>query len=166
MQQGNQQQGNQQQGAPSGVYDSAVEMVKRFLRDCDLDPDNCLDSDDEDGAVWTCESGSAHILIMVLKDDEDPEDIPLISVVSPIVSLTDDPELVEPCLRYCMEYNRFSRVTLGMSDDESIVVRTCRTLDGLDQEEVEEMVLTVAGVADTQDNILATEYGCTMIGEE
>lgn len=150
-------------GPSKGTSESAREMVCEYLTECGLNPEVALDFRDESVEGWSFSSGSAPVSVVIAKG-ANPQ---FLWVESRIVKLPTDPAQVEPMFRYCLSENRHGLVTIALDDEEGVVlVKSIRTLAGLDKEELEEMIDMVSGTADRLDNDLANRFGCEMMGED
>ena len=150
-------------GPSKGTPESAREMVCDFLAECGLSPEVALDFRDERVEGWSFSRGSSPVSVVLAKG-ADPA---LLWVESRIVRLPTDPAQVEPMLRYCLSENRHGLATIALDDEDGVVmVKSTRTLNGLDKEELEEMIAMVSGTADNLDNELANRFGCEMLGQD
>ena len=150
-------------GPSKGTPESAREMICEFLTDCGLSPEVALDFRDEKVEGWSFSRGSAPVSIVIGKGGNSA----LLWVESRIVKIPTDPAQIEPMLRYCMSKNRNGFATIALDDEEDVVmVKSTRTLNGLDKEELEEMIALVSGTADELDNDLANRFGCEMLGQD
>jgi hypothetical protein len=156
--------------APSGSADfqKAVDLVERTIRKLGLDPGGCRAAASAPAAgpiqtasaAWTLKRGSASVLVTVASYET--ENASYLRVASPIVGLPADAAKQTACLRRLLELNAagLANAAFGLVGDRVVAVSE-RPVEGLDPEEVEQMVRHLAAVADTFDDRLAKEFGAT-----
>ena len=110
---------------------------------------------------WTLIRGSAEIRVYVDKNDDDDEEQPFITVVSPLVTVPPALKTLE-LFEYCMVANASIRsFTLSFFENSSsIALVHDRPCEGLDTSELEYIVGYLGHLADKYDNILVEQFGC------
>jgi hypothetical protein len=150
---------NQDKAVKEVSPQECFQMVGRFLTECGLEPESCM-LEEEEGLGWTIQNGSAAIHIL-LAQNEMLEEV-TIEVFSPILKIPT--QNVLPFYRRCLETNRYLvGCALCVSSDNVLIVAE-RALSGLDYEELERMILSVAEAADAMDDELAKEFGAQLVG--
>jgi hypothetical protein len=83
-------------------------------------------------------------------------------VASPVIGLPADATKQVGCMRKLLELNAagLANAAFGLVGDRVVAVSE-RPVEGLDPEEVEQMVRHLAAVADTFDDRLAKEFGAS-----
>jgi hypothetical protein len=152
----------------SSDFQTAVDLVERTIRKLGLDPGGCRAAASPAAAgpaqtasaAWTLKRGSASVLVTVASYEA--EKATYLRVASPIVGLPADAAKQTACLRRLLELNAagLANAAFGLVGDRVVAVSE-RPVQGLDPEEVEQMVRHLAAVADTFDDRLAKEFGAT-----
>ncbi len=142
-------------------FERSVALCEGVLKAFDLDPGAQLMEGDDESRVWGLRKGSANILLIIRKMDEDCH----LHVVSPILAL---PELdLEPFYRRLLELNHEALIGCAFAvRGDQVCVTSDRMTWGLDDNELEEILACVADAADRFDDELAEEFDAEMLGSE
>jgi hypothetical protein len=139
-------------------FENAKKLVEDTIRKLGLDP-AALKAPAGDGqAAWTLKRGSASVLVMVTRHDD--EEATYLRIASPVVTLPADATKHGALFRRVLELNAagLANAAFGLVGDRLVAVCE-RPAEGLDPEEVEQSVRHLAAVADTFDDRLAKEFG-------
>lgn len=139
--------------ASGRVFDNAISMVNAYLERLSERSNASLDPLDERGYT-TVRRGSAVVGINVL----DVQGVLLI--LSPVMRIPSTNR--EGLYRRLLELSFITTSDAAFAIDEQkdeVFVRALRRLSGLDYEEFEDLVTTVAKVADEWDDLLKREFG-------
>ncbi len=139
-------------------FEMAKKLIEDTVRSLGLDPAaTCVENGDA-RASWTLKRGSVSVLVSLAKPASDATTY--LRVASPVVSLPSDGTRHLAMCRRLLELNAsgLSNAAFGLVGDRVIAVSE-RPTQGLDQQEVEQMVRHLAAVADTFDDRLAKEFG-------
>jgi hypothetical protein len=138
-------------------FATAKSLVEEALKKIGVDPDAVRGKDAPDVASWAVKRGSAQVLVSLAR--REPNKQVFLRVVSPVVTLPE-PGKREPLYVRCLELNAngLGNCAFGIVG-ERIVALSERPTEGLDQNEVEQIVRQVAAVADTYDDRLSQEFG-------
>jgi hypothetical protein len=128
-----------------------VRMIENFLKKAKMRP-NEQRLPDPDTLGWWLQRGSARIYIVLNQHD----DIKTVRFFSPILYLPDDHIL--PFYRRCLEINMGLMQCAFAAREDTIGLVSERPIEGLDDKELEMMLLYVSRVADEIDNVLANEF--------
>lgn len=147
--------------ATATELDRAIALCERVLVGFGLDPKAQLMESEAGSRVWGLRKGSANILLIVRKMDEDCH----LHVVSPILGL---PELeLEAFYRRLLELNHDALIGCAFAvRGDQVCVTSDRMTWGLDRNELEELLACVADAADRFDDELASEFDAEMLGSE
>jgi hypothetical protein len=140
-------------------FDSAKKLVQDLIRKLGLDPKTACIKDEADQASYTLKRGSASILVTVLSRQEGDK-ATYLRVASPVVTLPQEAGKHLTIFKRLLELNANGLVNsaFGLVGDRVVVVSE-RPTEGLDAEEVDQIVRHLAAVADTYDDRLAKEFG-------
>ena len=142
-----------------GTVDEVSGLIQNFYNKIGISADQ-QKLQSASGNGWWVNRGSAIIYIFV----QDSQTGPFIRVVSPIVYMP--PQNLLPFYRKLLDHNNnLLGCTLSTDKDVVMLVAQRHTL-GISQEELDDMVDTLARVADTLDNELATEFGARIYSEQ
>jgi hypothetical protein len=140
-----------------GHFDSAKKLVQDLIHKLGLDPKGTCIKDEPEQAAYTLKRGSASILVTVLKRPE--EKATFLRVASPVVTLPQDAGKHLALFKRLLELNANGLVNSAFGVvGERVVVVSERPAEGLDAEEVDQIVRHLAAVADTYDDRLAEEF--------
>jgi hypothetical protein len=146
------------QKASKGTVDEVAHMIAHYFQSRAMKAEAQALSSAE-GYGWWLQQGSAKVYIFV----QETEGGPVLRITSPIVTLP--PNNQESFMRRLLEINAtLSGCALSLHQDAVLVVAQRHTQD-LDQAELDELVWTVAYVADFLDDQLASEFGCKMYAQ-
>lgn len=145
--------------ASKGTVDEVSGLIQNFFNKIGISADQQkLQSSNGNG--WWVNRGSAIIYIFV----QDSQTGPFIRVVSPIVYMPTQNLL--PFYRKLLDHNN-NLLGCALSTDKDVVLLvTQRHTLGINQEELDELVDSLARVADALDNELATEFGARVYSEQ
>lgn len=140
------------QHASKGTIEEVSAMVHRYLQERGMKPP-LQELSAQEGCGWWLQQGSAKIYIFV----QDSQSGGVIRITSPLVFVPE--KNLEGFFRKILTLNAdLSGCALALHDN-IVLVKAQRHTAGLDQEELDELVWTVAYVADLLDNQLAAEFG-------
>lgn len=128
-----------------------VRMIENFLKKARMKPGDQRLPDPETIGWWV-QRGSARIYIVLNQQG----DTKTIRVFSPILYLPDDHIL--PFYRRCLEINMGLMQCAFAATEDTIGLVSERPIEGLDEQELESLLLYVSSVADDVDNVLAAEF--------
>lgn len=138
--------------------DECVSMVEKVLKQLGVEPS---DAKEEDFCWWIVRESSA---MYVKIGKSDMIDASTLEVTSPILSLPSTSIL--PFYRRCLELNSIL-VGCGICLCEDRVLITIeRSLRGLDYQEVEDMILSVAMAADAVIEEISEEFSAKVLSSE
>jgi hypothetical protein len=150
---------------PNADFEAAKTLVDQTIRKLGLDPDACRaaaapSGGDATRASWTLKRGSASVLVTVTHYQAEGQ--VFLRVASPVVTLPTDAAKQNACIRRLLELNAAGLVNaaFGLAGDRVVAVSE-RPVQGLDPEEVEQMIKHLSAVADTFDNKLERDFGAT-----
>lgn len=132
-----------------------VKMIEAFFRKIDFNP-NKQRLPNKSTLGWWVQKGSAVIYIILKPHD----DTPTLRIISPILYLPENNILA--FYRKCLELNMdLLNCAFAVIDDRIMLVSE-RSIDGLDPQELEEIIGYLAAVADGVDDKLAREFNAQM----
>lgn len=140
--------------------EECASMVLQLLAKCKVEPKSA-EIEVEGGRGWVITRGSASIIILIAKN-EYIDDFTL-EVYSPILKLPT--QNILPFYRRCLEINRYLVNSALCVQKDDVIVMSERPLRGIDYEEVESLILSVANAADMIDDKLAEEFGAKLASE-
>src|SRR5262249_14603257 len=141
-----------------GLAEEAVSMVESYFRRRGLSLTEHQLAGSE-GYGWWLTEGSAKVYVFV----QDSPNGAVLRITSPLVYLPEGDH--KPIYRKLLDLNcNLSSCALATHDNIVLVVAQ-RPVQGLVQEELDELVWNIAYVADLLDNKLADEFRCKMYGE-
>lgn len=142
------------------TFANAVKLVEETIGKLGLDPASTRVKG-TDGA-WTLQRGSASVLVTVARHEG--EDTTYLRVASPVVKVPASKESQTPLFRRVLEMNAsgLANAAFGLLGGNIVVVSE-RPAQGLDAQEVEQIVRHLAAVADTFDDRLAKEFDVTKV---
>ncbi len=142
-----------------GHTDEAVGMVQMFFRHREMDPGK-HELEGSEGCGWWLVEGSAKVYIFV----QDSPNGALLRITSPIILLPAGNR--EPIYRHLLDLNtNLTNCALATHEDIVLVVAQRPTL-GLIQDEFDELIWSVAYVADLLDNKLAAKFGVKLYTDD
>jgi hypothetical protein len=128
-----------------------VRMIESFLKKGKMTPsDHRLP--DPDTLGWWLQRGSARIYIVLNQQDNTNT----VRVFSPNLYLPNDHVL--PFYRRCLEMNMSLLQCAFAATEDTIGLVSERPIKGLDEHELENLLLYLSRVADDVDNVLANEF--------
>jgi hypothetical protein len=132
-----------------------VKMIEDFFKKINFNPSKQR-LPNRDTLGWWVQRGSAVIYIILKPHDG----VPTLRVVSPILYLPENHIL--PFYRKCLELNMdLVNCAFAVADDKIMLVSE-RAVDGLDSQELEELIGYLAIMADEVDDKLAREFNAQM----
>ncbi len=139
--------------------DECIGMVEQFLLNGGTDLST---SRADESLTWLIQKGSATIYLKIGKNELLDE--VTLEVTSPILRLPS--KNILPFYRRCLEINSSLVGCALCASEDRILMTSERTLRGLDYQEVEDMVLSVAEAADKLDDVLSEEFGAKIFSLE
>ena len=142
-------------------FENAKTLVEATIRKLGLDPAATRTASAGIGqAAWTLKRGSASVLVAVTRHEGEGKSY--LRVASPVVTLSADAARHQALFRKLLELNAagLANAAFGLIGDRVVAVSE-RPVAGLDEGEVEQTVRHLAAVADTFDDRLAKDFGCT-----
>jgi hypothetical protein len=138
-------------------FDRAKELVEQTIQKLGLDPGTSRAKDAPTTCSWTLQRGSAAILVNLTYRKEDGN--LYLRVVSPVVTLPEASRR-EALFTRILELNGsgLANCAFGLIGDRVVLVSE-RPAEGLDPEEVEQIIRHLGAVADTYDDRLVKEFG-------
>jgi hypothetical protein len=138
-------------------FDRAKDLVEQTIRKLGLDPGGSRAKDAPTTCSWTLQRGSAAILVNLTYRKEDNN--LYLRVVSPVVTLPEASRR-EALFTRILELNGsgLANCAFGLIGDRVVLVSE-RPAEGLDPEEVEQIIRHLGAVADTYDDRLVKEFG-------
>jgi hypothetical protein len=139
-------------------FEKAKKLVEDTIAKLGLDAASCRATSTEAQAAWTLKRGSASVLVTVTHHADRGETF--LRVASPVVTLPADTGKHGALFRRLLEINAagLANAAFGLVGERVVAVSE-RPAEGLDAEEVEQMVRHLAAVADTFDDRLEKEFG-------
>ena len=141
--------------ATGKVFENARAMVDAYLQRFSERAGTNLSPLDESGYT-TVRKGSAVVGINVLEDHG------VLLILAPVMKVPKAGGNREKLFRRLLEMSFITTADAAFAIDEQkeeVFVRALRRLSGLDYEEFEDLVATVAKVADEWDDLLKKEFG-------
>ncbi len=140
-------------------FQDASGIVEQVMRKLGLDPDGARVKDEKspDGATraWGMLRGSAQVLLIVSGN----ADGTWVRVVAPVVKLpTADKRLAFYERLLDLNAKAMRNASFGVLNDGVVIVSE-RPAEGLDAEEVEQIMKHVGALADHYDDLFMKEYG-------
>jgi hypothetical protein len=138
-------------------FETAKKLVEDVIVKLGLEPAKLKGSDTPSLVTWTIQRGSAAVLVSVAKSDRGDE--AFLRAISPIMTLPPDAKVLA-LFRRLLELNGhgLANAAFGIVNDR-IVVKSERPTQGLDGDEVEQIIRHLSAVADTFDDRLVKEFG-------
>jgi hypothetical protein len=133
-------------------------MIGKFFRSRGLDSDGHV-VETCDGYGWWLTQGSAKIYVFV----QDDKGGPVLRINSPILHFPDVER--ERFFLHLLELNRDLTDCWLCVCDEVVIVTAQRPTLGLDQEELDSLIWSVAQVADLLDDRLAREFNARVFSQ-
>ncbi len=131
------------------------EMVDKYFKRRSIDAAGHQIPPDQ-GQGWWLDEGSARVYILLEEDHRGLS----VRVTSSIVRCPAGTK--ESLYQYLLEVNRdLNACGLALLDD-LVLVTTSRSVKGLDQEELNDMIWNVSYVSDKLDDELVTRFGATI----
>lgn len=144
--------GNKKTGLVSSK--DLAEMVEKYFKRRGLDVANHV-LPPEQGQGWWLDEGSARIYVLT---EEDHRGL-FVRVTSSIARCPAG--VKEPLFQYLLEINRdLNACGLALLED-LVLVTASRSVKGLDQEELNDMIWNVSYVADKLDDELVSRFGAS-----
>jgi len=145
----------------------AIGVVRSWFKRLGIDP-AALRADEvgteaDDEMSWAFTQGSAAIVILLVRGNNRA----MLQVYSPILTLPPEdnrPAFYEEMLR--LNATTLSTCSFGIDDEDEVIVVTDRSTNGMDIDELNEIISNVARYADKYDNILCDRFGAPMLGED
>ena len=135
-------------------FEKAVQMTRAVIRE-DLglhQAENQLDNLGEDIQAWLLHRGSAKVYIVLTMGPETS----FLQVFSPVFNIAGAPP--EGLFQFLLERNQ-EMVSAGFAlKDQRVVLKSDRTLAGLDRSEIWDCILRVGRLADKYDDLLAEQF--------
>jgi hypothetical protein len=136
-------------------FAEASTTIQSVLVKLGLDPKGSQVRDEEATRAWGLLRGSAQVLIMVTKTDENT----WVRVIAPVVKLPSDDQR-QAFFQRLLELNArgMRNAAFGLLNDGVVVVSE-RPAEGLDQHELEQILKHVGALADHYDDEFIKQYG-------
>jgi len=141
--------------ASGRVFADASSMVNAYIERFSERSGAAVQALDANGYT-TVRKGSAVVGINVLEDHG------VLLILAPVMKVPDGSESREGLFRRLLELSFITTADAAFAIDEQkaeVFVRALRRLSGLDYEEFEDLVATVAKVADEWDDLLKKQFG-------
>ena len=138
-------------------YQQASSTVESVLRKLGLDPATSKVRDEDGTRAWGLLRGSAQVLLQVSQTDQGT----WLRVIAPVVKLPKSdarPAFFERLLE--LNARSMRNASFGVLNDGVVIVSE-RPTDGLDANEVEQILKHVGALADHYDDLFIKEYGVT-----
>jgi hypothetical protein len=141
----------------SDAFGNATTLVESVLKKLGLDPATSKVRDEADTRAWGMARGSAQVLLILSKSDQGS----WLRIVAPVVKLPAESARLAFFARL-LELNAKSmrNAAFGVMNDGVVVVSE-RPTEGLDAQELDQMLRHVGAVADHYDDLFIKEYGVT-----
>ncbi|MBI2391765.1 MAG: YbjN domain-containing protein [Deltaproteobacteria bacterium] len=141
----------------SDRFQEASATIETVLRKLGLDPHASKVRDEPGTRAWGLLRGSAQVLLMV----NESEGVTWVRVIAPVVKLPVEHQRLGFFTRLLELNARAMRnASFGLLNDGVVVVSE-RPAEGLDANEVEQILKHVGAVADHYDDLFIAEYGVT-----
>lgn len=136
-------------------FQEASTTIESVLKKLGLDPNGSKVRDEEGTRAWGLLRGSAQVLMMVTTT----EGATWVRVIAPVVKLPSEDKRMAFYTRL-LELNArgMRNASFGLLNDGVVVVSE-RPAEGLDQNELEQILKHVGAVADHYDDLFISEYG-------
>jgi hypothetical protein len=136
-------------------YQEASATVETVLRKLGLDPDASKVREDEGTRAWGLLRGSAQVLLQVSGNEHGT----WVRAIAPVVKLPKE-DARRAFFERLLELNARSmrNASFGLLNDGVVIVSE-RPADGLDANEVEQILKHVGALADHYDDEFIKEYG-------
>lgn len=139
----------------SDLFPEASATIEAVLRKLGLDPDASKVRDEPGTRAWGLLRGSAQVLMMVNQS----EGVTWVRVIAPVVKLpAEDKRLAFFGRLLELNARAMRNASFGLLNDGVVVVSE-RPAEGLDANEVEQILKHVGAVADHYDDLFIAEYG-------
>lgn len=138
-------------------YQQASSTVESVLRKLGLDPATSKVRDEDGTRAWGLLRGSAQVLLQVSQTDQGT----WLRVIAPVVKLPKSdarPAFFERLLE--LNARSMRNASFGVLNDGVVIVSE-RPTDGLDANEVEQILKHVGALADHYDDLFIKEYSVT-----
>lgn len=138
-------------------FSKASTLIETVLRKLGLDPATSKVRDEEQTRAWGLLRGSAQVLLMVNGADEGA----WVRAIAPVVKLPDEkkrPAFFQKLLE--LNARTMRNASFGLLNDGVVIVSE-RPVEGLDANEVEQILKHVGALADHYDDEFIKEYGVT-----
>jgi hypothetical protein len=138
-------------------YQQASATVESVLRKLGLDPATAKVRDEDGTRAWGLLRGSAQVLLQVSGTDQGT----WVRVIAPVVKLPKE-DARRAFFERLLELNARSmrNASFGLLNDGVVIVSE-RPAEGLDANEVEQILKHVGALADHYDDLFIKEYGVT-----
>jgi len=138
-------------------YNQASATVEGVLTKLGLDPKTAQVRDEDGTRAWGMLRGSAQVLLQVTGNDQGT----WVRVIAPIVKLPKE-DVRKTFYEHLLELNARSmrNASFGLLND-GVVILSERPAEGLDANEVEQILKHVGALADYYDDLFIKEYGVT-----
>lgn len=138
-------------------FQQASATVESVLTKLGLDPATSKVRDEDGTRAWGMLRGSAQVLLQVAGNDQGT----WVRVIAPIVKLPKE-EVRLTFYEHLLELNARSmrNASFGVLN-EGVVIVSERPAEGLDANEVEQILKHVGALADYYDDLFIKEYGVT-----
>jgi len=138
-------------------FQQASATVESVLTKLGLDPATSKVRDEDGTRAWGMLRGSAQVLLQVTGNDQGT----WVRVIAPIVKLPKD-DVRLTFYEHLLELNARSmrNASFGVLN-EGVVILSERPAEGLDANEVEQILKHVGALADYYDDLFIKEYGVT-----
>ncbi len=141
---------------PVELFDKTKDAVEATLKKLGIDPAQAQVKKTDDQVSYTLMRGSASVLVMVVHRPE--QKAVFLRVASPVLVPAEGNH--EPLYKKLLEMNAagLANAAFGLLGGKVVAVSE-RPAEGLDVNEVEQMIRHLSAVADTYDDRLVKEFG-------
>lgn len=120
----------------------------------------------ENPLLWSLKRGSAHVLIQLKETAAFAGTKGILVIFSPIMEVPQDAALKASLLEELMEMNHMASLTSFSMSEGFIFLLSNRFVEGMDSQEVLDILQEIGVYADYYDNELQAKYGNLIVNKE
>lgn len=146
---------------PSLQIKHFADLIENVITDLNLSPEESrLSPVNSHSYAWGLQKGSAQVFINLTCESDDSNSPPLLQINSPVLRLPEKLEKQTALFRHLLQLNVDEVVgaSFGLQND-TVILLAKRSIEGLDRDEIKEMLLRIGYYADQFDDLLVGKYG-------
>lgn len=142
---------------PETLTINHIEVIENVIESLEQGDSAMVSHPGEGGYLWKFKYGTVDVFVQLTGQNNDDT----ITVWSAVLNLPAQDET--KLMRHLLEMNCSSTLEarFGIIDNRVVVIST-RTLEDLSPAEVSRLITIVANIADENDEVLQSQYGCTV----